>query len=115
MSQVEISRNSARVLYDTFGLWGAKYQEREAKAFGSLSFLSCIICGRDTSKQGKSSGVVVSGGGSVIVHPEDITKEQDDGGYMGWFPVGSECIKAVPSEFRIKNIYDDKVKGVNNG
>jgi hypothetical protein len=111
---VEISQHGARVLDDTFGLWGEKYQQREAKGFGSLPFLACLICGRDTSKQGNSNGVIVSGGGSTIVHPEDAHKEVVSGGYMGWFPIGSECIKAIPSEFRHKNPYDDKVKGVNN-
>jgi hypothetical protein len=115
MNEIVISRNGARVLYDVYGLWGEKYQEREAKTFGCLPFLACLICGRDTSKQGNSKGVIVSGGGSTIVHPEDNEKELHDGGYMGWFPIGSECIKAIPVEFRQKNFYDDKVKGINHG
>lgn len=75
-------------------------------------FLNCIICARDTSKKGESWGVVIGGGGSVAVHTEDLTKAETCGGYMGWFPIGSECIKKVPVEFRIKNFYEDKVKGV---
>ena len=105
-----ISRNGARCLdmgennIDVFGpKWQAKINQ---------SFLSCTICGRDTSKQGKSVGVIVSDGGASVVFPGDIALEQSDAGYMGWFPVGSECIKSVPSEFRIANIYKDKVKGV---
>ena len=97
--------------FETENLWGPKYQERESKVFGSLPFLACIFCGRDTSKQGKSNGVMVGAGGSCIIHPEDYEK-QVDGGSMGWFPVGSECIKEVPVEFRIANIYEDKVRGV---
>lgn len=94
--------------FESDNLFGSKYQEKTAN--GS-HFLQCVFCGRDTSKQGKSMGVIVGEGGSVIVHPEDNDLAQD-GGYMGWFPVGSECIKSVPAEFRQPNIYDNKVKGV---
>lgn len=45
---------------------------------------------------------MVGAGGSVIVHPEDYEKAID-GGAMGFFPVGSECIKEVPKEFRVPN------------
>jgi hypothetical protein len=90
-------------------LFGEKYQAADIK--GKISFLSCVFCGRDTSKQGNSEGVMVGGGGAIIVHPEDYDISSD-GGSMGWFPVGSECIKTVPAEFRLANIYDDKVKGV---
>jgi hypothetical protein len=45
---------------------------------------------------------MVGAGGSLIVHPEDYDLAID-GGDMGWFPVGSECIKSVPAEFRVKN------------
>jgi hypothetical protein len=94
--------------FETDELFGQKYQ---AKTTNGSSFLQCVFCGRDTSKQGKSKGVMVGFGGSLIVHPEDYDQAQD-GGFMGWFPVGSECIKQVPAEFRVANPYDDKVRGV---
>lgn len=74
------------------------------------TYLSCINCGRDTSKQGNSNGVYIVGGGEWIAHPDQ--PEFNDGGDMGWFPVGSECIKKVPAEYRTPNPYDDKVHGV---
>lgn len=95
--------------FDTDLLFGPKYQIKSDKGF--VDFLSCVFCGRDTSKQGNSNGVMVSGGGATIIHPEDYDKAKD-GGDMGWFPVGSECIKSVPVQFRIANIYENKVKGV---
>jgi hypothetical protein len=94
--------------FETDELFSEKYQ---AKTANGSSFLQCVFCGRDTSKQGKSNGVVVGQGGSLIVHPEDYEQAQD-GGFMGWFPVGSECIKQVPAEFRVPNPYDNKVRGV---
>jgi hypothetical protein len=94
--------------FATDNLFGEKYQ---AKTQHGHSFLCCVFCGRDTSKQGNSSGVIVGEGGGVIIHPEDNELAQD-GGYMGWFPVGSECIKSIPAEFRQTNIYEDKVRGI---
>ena len=101
----------SRVLYtDEIGLniFSEKYQ-----ASGS-AFLSCVVCARDTSKKGNSQGVIVAEGGSAILHSADNEIEQSDGGYMGWFPIGSECIKKVPAEYRVANPYHDKIKGVNN-
>lgn len=65
---------------------------------------NCINCGRNTSKQ-NANGVVIVDGGFGICKPEDASKEENDGGYMGWFPVGSECIKTVPAEYRAENPY----------
>ena len=93
-------------------LWGDKYQAKQNNTNGH-TFLACVFCGRDTSKQGKSQGVLVGNGGGLIIHPADYETLAIDGGDMGWFPVGSECIKEVPAEFRMSNPYDDKIKGVN--
>ena len=95
--------------FETNNLFGEKYQIKQDQ--NKIVFTSCVFCGRNTSKQGNSSGVMVGGGGGTIIHPEDYEKSID-GGDMGWFPVGSECIKSVPVEFRIANIYEDKVNGV---
>jgi hypothetical protein len=95
--------------FETDNLFGAKYQKKTEHGSG---FLQCVFCGRDTSKQGKSQGVMVGAGGALIVHPDDYETLAIDGGDMGWFPVGAECIKEVPAEFRVVNIYEDKVRGV---
>jgi hypothetical protein len=94
--------------FEANNLFGQKYQ---AKTANGSSFLQCVFCGRDVSKQGNSNGVMVGAGGSLVIHPDDY-EIATDGGAMGWFPVGSECIKEVPAEFRKPNIYDNKVKGV---
>lgn len=98
---MEETLNLMSVLPNAFG---EKYHDKGAP------FLACIACARDTSKQGESLGVWIVGGGSLIAHPE--VKELNDGGDMGWFPVGSECIKKVPLEFRDSNPYANKVRGV---
>lgn len=85
--------------------WSEKYH-------AAGSFLACIACGKRTSNKGRSQGVCISGGGSTIVHPEDYDTFPHNGGDMGWFPVGRECIRAVPAEFRADNPYPDPVNGV---
>ena len=87
--------------------FGEKYQENNA------AFLSCIECGRNTSKQGKSQGVFIVNGGYSIAHPSNPYPENGHGGDMGWFPVGSECIKKVPAEYRAPNPYKAPGHGVN--
>ena len=66
----------------------------------------CTVCGRKTNL---TIGVHVGDGGSAIVHPEDIELAQD-GGFMGFFPIGKECIKKVPKEFRVvwEDLSEDK-------
>ena len=91
-------------------LWGSRYQDYCAR--NAEDFLACIICGKRTSPKGMSMGVFISGGGGLIVHPDDYAVFPHDGGDMGWFPVGSSCISAVPAEFRAPNPYDDPVRGV---
>ena len=71
-SQGEQTKEIYRWFY-TESLFGEKYQERQNNSKGYTEF-SCVFCGRDTSKQGKSNGVMVGAGGSVIVHPEDYEK-----------------------------------------
>lgn len=91
-------------------LWGDRYQRYVENR--SESFLQCVLCGKPTSYKGASLGVWVSEGGAAIVHPDDYATYPHGGGDMGWFPVGASCIKAIPSEYRVENPYDNPVKGV---
>jgi hypothetical protein len=105
--------SNERSVYIEGFLFSDKYHAREqASRNSSWGFTNCVHCGRDTSKQGNSLGVYVSGGGGLIVHPDDYETYPHGGGDMGWFPIGSECIKKVPAEFRAENPYDDKIRGV---
>ena len=93
-------------LYDVLPkAWGERYQAKG-------DFLACIGCGKPTSSKGQSQGVCISGGGDLIIHPDDYDTYDHRGGDMGWFPVGRECIKKVPAEFRLDNPYPDPARGV---
>lgn len=104
-------RDGFTLIDGTGFLWGDRYQQREARQ--SLGFLACIACGRDTSKQGNSQGVCVTGGGGLIIKQQDYDRFPHGGGDMGWFPVGAECIKQIPADFRAPNPYRNKTAGVN--
>ncbi len=80
-------------------LWSEKYRAKE-----HLEGERCTVCGKVTSQQNKGLGVIVGEGGSSIIHPEDndLAIETAPAGYMGWWAVGSECIKKVPKEFQTR-------------
>jgi len=111
-SKITLSTNGAREIYadEVIDLFGEKYQQKVEK-YGS-TFLQCVFCGKNVSRQGNCQGVWVGAGGASIIHTEDTDKERSDAGWMGWFPVGSECIKVVPKEFRSENPYPEKERGV---
>lgn len=93
-------------LYDVLPTaWNEKYT-------AAGTFLVCIACGRKVSKTGECDGVHITWGGGGLLHPDDAAGEQDSMDYMGWFPVGAECIRKVPAEYRAANPYADKVRGV---
>jgi hypothetical protein len=62
-------------------------------------FEQCTACGRKMGA--KSWGVVVSDGGSSIVHPDSTLLEMQTAGYMGWWPIGTECAKVIPRDFLV--------------
>ncbi len=80
-------------------LWSEKYRAKE-----HLEGERCTVCGKVTSQQNKGLGVIVGEGGSSIIHPEDneLAIKTAPASYMGWWAVGSECIKKVPKEFQTR-------------
>lgn len=92
-------------LYSVFpNAWSDKYHD-------AGTFLACVACGRKVSSKGESNGITIGGGGVEIIHPQDVTLDEYDPGFLGWFPIGSECIKALPAEWISPNPYGDKVRG----
>ena len=59
----------------------------------------CIVCGKPTN--GKIYGVEVVDGGNLKA--QDGTPAAQDGGYMGWWSVGSSCAKLFAPELLVKN------------
>jgi len=60
----------------------------------------CSVCGRNVPSQ--KHGVVLVGGGAVACKPEDadLFEKYDAVAYLCVYPVGSECIKKIPAEYR---------------
>jgi hypothetical protein len=57
----------------------------------------CVLCGRSTPSP--RFFVEIADGGK-IVKPGSADKE--DAGYMGMYPIGSECKNALPSDYIVK-------------
>jgi len=63
----------------------------------------CVVCGKRTTPE-KRIVVCLTGGGDVLVRPEDEEREERedaDGGFMGRWSVGPECGRAIPQEYRV--------------
>ena len=79
----------------------------------------CACCGRKVStKKGWFWSALVAGGGGLVVHGEDAGRVEemigepktDENRYlmdvMGYYPIGSECVKKVPKEYRTKFVIE---------
>lgn len=58
----------------------------------------CVCCGRDVRKPG--GWVHVIHGGGVMLHKDDEDAYQPDGDDLGLQPVGSDCVRLIPREYR---------------
>lgn len=56
----------------------------------------CLICNRTIKGHTKFWAEIVDGGEHIA---KPGTADTKDGGYMGFWAVGSECSKKIPSEF----------------
>lgn len=77
---------------EELALFSEKYHMSSAKQ-------PCAVCGRETSKNSNGMGVIVTDGGLSLLHPDD--DDSDSAGFMGWWAIGTECIKKVPAEYRV--------------
>jgi hypothetical protein len=55
----------------------------------------CIICGRDTSTQKNFFYTIGLGNPLLASHKDDLLNCEKSGGYMGEYPIGSECVKQI--------------------
>lgn len=62
----------------------------------------CFVCGRGMTEKGRESAwhIHLVDGGIGIAH--NTNDSEDDDGEMGYFPIGSECAKKVPADYRVK-------------
>jgi hypothetical protein len=64
--------------------------------YGDLNCCQC--CGRTVGKN-PLGAIIVGGGGEMCQPADNAAFMQNDGGYMGWYPVGSECAKHFPAGY----------------
>tara|TARA_R100000734_G_C3318230_1_gene112174 strand:- start:952 stop:1278 length:327 start_codon:yes stop_codon:yes gene_type:complete len=56
---------------------------------------ACILCGRDTSTQKNYFYTIGLGSPYHASHKDDYDNCERSGGFMGEYPIGSECVKKV--------------------
>ena len=92
--------NGWMVIWHEGWVWNETYAKR-TYLNGKDEYDACIHCGRKTSSKGEALGVLIGEGGGAIIRPEDYDTYPHEGGEMGWYPVGRECIKDIPSAYRV--------------
>lgn len=71
----------------------SKQYDANRERYGHGVNYPCVVCGRPVSNP-KYMVECVNGGVSECVMPE--TADTSDPGYMGFFPVGPDCLKKHP-------------------
>jgi hypothetical protein len=100
----QVDKNGLRYLEDTEGTYlfnANRVWEAQGKWGVPDMVTCCMVCARKTGKDPKKvQGVLIVDGGGWVAHPDDYDLF-DPYGAIGWFAVGSECIKRVPLEYRV--------------
>lgn len=90
MAKINISEMGLNTFSD-------KYHARYEKVDGDLQDKLCIVCGRTTGETASLVWIVDGGSSFASADETDVQSSSD----MGWWTIGSECIKKVPQEFRM--------------
>ena len=63
---------------------------------------ACACCGHKITNQATAHAVIVSDGGSTLIHKDDEGQEirSQNAGFMGSFAVGPECARKIPKDYR---------------
>jgi hypothetical protein len=72
-----------------------KYYTRREKVNPDIEL--CIVCGRKVGDNGFKVWVV-NGGDTLATIDEEVNPAGD----LGFWPIGSECIKPIPEAFRLQ-------------
>lgn len=73
------------------------WAERNRRAY-SCEMDSCACCGRKVTKTADTPWAVVVDGGAAFGDP--ATADEDDAGFMGYFPMGSHCARKLEGKTR---------------
>lgn len=71
---------------------GPRYPENESKCKEGES--PCCLCGKPVLMSNDPPMAEVHDGGSFVL-ASDPEPDQSDPGYMGWFPVGTSCVRKL--------------------
>ena len=75
---------------------GANYSKNEGKCGNDAA--PCVICGKPVKNSSPAKSAEVTDGGNRFVPIAEKADENDDG-YMGFYPVGSECARLFPAGY----------------
>jgi len=74
--------------------------EKRHEGYPEGDLQPCAVCGRTIRNEARAVWVHIVDGGGVILHRDDEAAYASDGGDLGLYPVGPECAKRIPKEYR---------------
>jgi len=84
---------------DTITPFGPEYDKNESKRRNATLENTCVCCGRRAGGPKGWWALVVDGGAKF----GDPSKEnEDEPGFMGYYPIGSTCKKSLPEGWAVK-------------
>ena len=84
------------IRYVNLGVFVKDWKKLEAKTdIADDPNNCCLLCGRDTSTQKNFYYTVGIGDPYLASHKDDYDNALLSAGYMGDYPIGSECVKKV--------------------
>ena len=90
--------NGADLPWDRVVNTPAKWWSHNEKNYYYGDINSCQCCGRKVGAN-PLGAIIVDGGGKMCQLADANAFEKYDGGWMGWYPGGSECAKKFPAGY----------------
>jgi hypothetical protein len=81
------------------------YERNQARVPGGRP--GCVLCGRDVKEPVRFMVEIVDGGRFVQADDNVEALRADWASYIGWFPVGPECVKKLRAN-GVQNIHDSR-------
>lgn len=75
-----------------------KFIDYDANYNRAKTNFQCVACQHDLNPR-RARWVHLVNGGPFALHPEDEAAYVDDGGNLGWFPIGPDCSKKLGVEW----------------
>ena len=116
MTNINKNENYKNPLIDV-GEYRSEHYEKNLNIHTPGAVYECIICGKGIKHSSKHHTIVAGGGHEMnLIHKDEWdyaeSIENKDGGFMGAWDIGSECVRKLKNIPNIKNYIRKPTKEV---